>query len=653
MNSYLSHDILTKLATANAAQARAGFEMIKRNKNGSGAGGQEPVLEGWMYGQALLTGDTIGGEGRGAEAKEKRREVWRQAAMLVSTDPDEGDSGEDGEGQRHLRDMTTMSSLTTDEAWLEVEAMEKLPVLSLRLNTLETTLNSVTNGEATLGINFEPDSFEGQALFGRAGPGESQEEKLCLMKLVLTGRSLFPDIDEEDLKVVARLGGTFQLTATKKSFPRLERLIEFLAFAVISLRLEAVLLEDLGCPRPTHDSTSESSCPSPLLDSSTADANMDEEEGANTSIIDPKLPGSYDFDEGEPDDDWGYTKRSWRSSFSNNGVLAWMRLANPRAQLPLPLKSNRSLRRSSTLPSNDPSPRILRAISTIPVQSLDSPSPSPSPDGKRHKVANKLRGIRNQLRDKIGRNKAQLLSPTTSDDEDEIGGVPVERAKGAGGNTSALGLRIAGIESKSSTWSLPWSTLSSRSEDSVHDEAKDDASVAPTEVTVEEGGEKQPPKRFEKVIEDLSQFILSTSPDVLYPPPHLLFRLRQQELEASLVPVPSTPLQLPSAPPSPSPSPIPSHVFSDIPRSTFLNPRSASTSRPSALQRAHALPSSHSLALNFAEGLPTNFEQPEAEERRTTNSSTANRIGLDARASLASLMTNNSSLGSQEFLCYR
>jgi hypothetical protein len=71
------------------------------------------------------------------------------------------------------------------------------------------------------------------------------------------------------------------------------------------------------------------------------------------------------------------------------------------------------------------------------------------------------------------------------------------------------------------------------------------------------------------------------------------------------------------------------------------------------LQRAHALPSSHSLALNFAEGLPTNFEQPEAEERRTANSSTANRIGLDARASLASLMTNNSSLGSQEFLCYR
>jgi hypothetical protein len=177
MNSYLSHDILTKLATANAAQARAGFEMIKRNKVSSGAGAQEPVLEGWMCGQALLKGDTSS-DGQGAEAREKRREVWRQAAMLVSTDPDEGDSGEDGEGQRHLRDMTTMSSLTTDEAWLEVEAMEKLPVLSLRLNTLETTLNSVTNGEATLGISFEPDSFQGNALFGRAGPGESKRNTL-------------------------------------------------------------------------------------------------------------------------------------------------------------------------------------------------------------------------------------------------------------------------------------------------------------------------------------------------------------------------------------------------------------------------------------------------------------------------------------------
>ncbi|GAA5962584.1 hypothetical protein JCM3765_003738 [Sporobolomyces pararoseus] len=626
LNTYLSPEVLGRLGDGNAALAKAALELVNREKNGSGTGElSQPAFEGWMYGKELLESQASIAQSEG-EAREKRRERWRHAAMLISVKRDDDDEDDEaGNGrERHLRDMTIMSSITMDEAWLEVEAMEKLSILSLHLETNETTLSSVTAGETMLSLSFEENEFVGCALFGRG---------------VL-------ELDENDLKVVDRIGGTFKLVATKKSLPRLERLIEFLAFALISLRLEAVLLDNLGCPRPVLTSTSGSPCPSPVIESTDDDTATKEEEEGNSSVFD--LPGSYNFDETEPDEDWGYTKRSWRSSFSNSGVLAWMRLANPRAQMPL--KSNRSLRRSSTVPSNDPSPRTLHKAATISAPIFDSPSPSPSPsrspDGKRKKVANKLRGIRNQLRDKIGRTKGHLLSPAGSDDEEEDQREPPEQATGGGGgNTSVLGLQIAGIDLKSSSWSLPWSNSSSSSkpEDGPTTEMDDNASIARTEMTADEAGEKLPPKRFEKVIEDLSQFILSTSPDVLYPPPHLLFRLRQQELEASLVPAPSTPKLFPSTPPSPSP--IPAHVFSEPPRSGFLSPRSASTSRPSALQRAHALPSSHSLALNFAEGLPTELDQLEPEERRTTNSSTATRIGLDARASLASLMTNNSSLG--------
>ncbi|GAA5892561.1 uncharacterized protein JCM6883_007398 [Sporobolomyces salmoneus] len=609
LDSYLDEPTLTRLANANAAQARATLEVV--NRPGTTGDRNKRVLEDWWHAEGSGTRDDLSEE----QAREERREVWRNAAMLLSTNDDDSEE-EEGQG-RHLRDMSTISSLSMDEAWLEVEAMEKIPILSLQLETTETTLSLVKNGEATLGITFKAGIFEGSGLFGR--------ESLVF--------------DEDDLKVINRLGGTFKLTTTQKNIPRLERIVEFLAFAVISLRLESVLLEDVGCPRPEPSSPTETTCPSPELHPSSADSTMLENEEVNTSALDPKLPGSYDFEDGEADDDWGYAKRSWRSSFSNKGVLAWMRLANPRAQLP----QSRSLRRSVTLPANDTSPLTLRSISTVPIHSLDSSSPSPSPDGKRQKVANKRRGIRNQLRDKIGRNKGNLLSPAGSDDEEEADEVAANLGKATRRNTSMLGLQIAGIDMKSSSWSLPWSNTSSHEDVTKSDTFKDDASIARTETTTDEGGEKPPPRRFEKVIEDLSRFLLSTSPDVLYPPPHLLFRLRQQELEASLDPTPSTPMHLSSKPPSPTP--LPSRAFDDHgSQSIFLNPSSASHFKPSALQRAHALPSSHSLALNFAEGLPDDNKQVGIEERRTVNTSTATRIGLDAKASLASLSTNNSSV---------
>ena len=444
------------------------------------------------------------------------------------------------------------------------------------------------------------------------------------------------ELDKEDLELVERLGGTFRLTTTKKNLPRLERIVEFLAFSVVTLSLEAQLLSDLSCPRPPPISSMTASYPSPPLE---ATESIEEQEAGETSLNDLKLPGAYepDFDDldEEPDDDWGHTKRSWRSSFSNKGVLAWMRLANhPRTQLLSPIKSERSLRRSSTITSNRQSSRDGSLAGSAPN------SPSPSPSAKRGKVANKLRGFRDQLRGRISGSDSKPISRDGSDGEDEV---PVKR----GGNVGMLGLQIAGVNhNQRGGWSLPWSNPESKDNELHVDEMKDTASTAGTEVTID--SERQPPKRFEKVIEDLSNFILSTSPDVCYPPPHLLTSLREKELAASSNSPSVTPLQIPSTPPSPSLS-TPyvlddpydrDPIFSTTTRSTFLNPRI------SALQRAHALPSSHSLALNFAGG---HEHEPEKllmpEERRTANTSTATRIALDARAGLASLMTNNSSLG--------
>lgn len=93
--------------------------------------------------------------------------------MLLSTPED--DDSETADGLRtHQHDVSTISTADPDqdEAWLEVDAMSKTPVLSILLETNETTMAAVNNNEATLGVMFEADRYEGKNLFGRSQHGE-------------------------------------------------------------------------------------------------------------------------------------------------------------------------------------------------------------------------------------------------------------------------------------------------------------------------------------------------------------------------------------------------------------------------------------------------------------------------------------------------
>ncbi|GAA6061162.1 hypothetical protein JCM10212_005748 [Sporobolomyces blumeae] len=506
------------------------------------------------------------------------------------------------------------SSSPDQDAWLEVDEMPKVAILSLRV--VATNTNTLAKGATARGVSFTADAFEGANLFGRDGP----------------------ELDDEDLKIVEPYGGTFHLTATGKGLHRLRRLLEFLTFAVITLLLENALLHDLSCPRPLP-------LPEPEATSDALDSESEIEDAdlsiidADTSFGDPTihLPGSFgvSLDEEEPDEDWANTRRSWRSGFSNKGILAWMRLANPRAEMPGPRRS-RSLRRHSTLPRAD---RPSEPPEPLADSSGPSESPSPSKSGKRQKLANKMRGIREQLHGRFGLpGRFERGSEDTSDAESVDTILEPEQveqeASGPGRNVGSLGLQISGLRAS------PWSPSRQSPVEPNLDATSDIGTEAPAEES------RLPPRRFEKVVGDLSRFLLSTSPDVLFPPPHLLFRLRQQELAATTFTSSQPPSQEPSAPPSPSPSlQRLSTAVDERHRAPSYSLRGGLSplhlNRTSALQHAHALPSTHSLALNLAGDVCS----PNEAETRNARLSTSNRITLDVKAGLASLMTNNSSLG--------
>ena len=94
--------------------------------------------------------------------------------LLTATDDDDDNDETDASHGRHLRDMSNISTLSMDEAWLEVEALEKVALLSLHIETTETSLGSVQSGESTLGVSFDHGVFQGAALFGREGQGTTR-----------------------------------------------------------------------------------------------------------------------------------------------------------------------------------------------------------------------------------------------------------------------------------------------------------------------------------------------------------------------------------------------------------------------------------------------------------------------------------------------
>ena len=140
--------------------------------------------------------------------------------------------------------------------------------------------------------------------------------------------------------------------------------------------------------------------------------------------------------------------------------------------------------------------------------------------------------------------------------------------------------------------------------------------------------------RYLGVIRRMERAILSTSPSVHFPPPHLLVRLRQQELEeAAAQAAASARTSAPSMATSAS--------------SLSLSPpdHHAHGGRP-AIGRQRSFPANDAEALraSFAEHGPA--DEPASSDMRTPTSSfskaTGARLNIDARAGLASLMSASS-----------
>ncbi|GAA5907063.1 hypothetical protein JCM6882_005159 [Rhodosporidiobolus microsporus] len=578
--STLTPELLTTLAHAKAAEADAALRLegdpSARDKP-EGEGVERLLAGSWWTG--VRRGRSSGsGDGEEEEKarRERRRTRWREAVMLL---PSPG-AGQDEDKPLHGRDVSV-------DDWTELSEMPTFPVLRLMLEVKETTLGAVKSGTATFEAAFVQGEWSGQPLFGR--------EDL--------------DLDEDDLKLVNRLGGTFRLTATSRDGPKLERILELLVFAVVSLKLELHLLADISCPHPPPEV--DEPAPFPTAASPTNGDGEEDDQIAN-------LPGSFrvDFEQFQTED-WRMPRRV-RTSFSAFGASSWLQLISPHP----------NIGRRNTTGGNKRvfSKSSVATTSSFPNSPTTPTSPSPSsnssPDRPRAaaRVKTKIAGFgeRLKLRKRASKERNLRLQKSATIGTDTV---ETEEKGWLGG----LGIGLGGLG------------LGSAKEGREGREGKEEktpvvsptTSMAPTEATVED---KQP-LRFEKVVRELAEFVLSVSPDVLYPPPHILFRLRQQELAAAE--------ELDSEPPpSSQPSP-PSAAIKPAPQLSHAPPPRLV---PSASQFSI---SAHTLALKFAKGTseaPIDRKVSAQSTNAVPASSSAARITLEEKAGLSSLLTNNSSL---------
>lgn len=166
LDAFLTPARLDTLAKAKHAQARAAEQASAGvARGGQGGGGQGPRhdrsgLRTW------LAPDSASGEAEvmlvsEGEQRTERRGRWRDASMNVDPAPQ---ATEQVPLERHVREDTLAE-------WTEVDEPSKLPVLQLRLESVQTTVGAVKAGTASLGVSFVPEEWAGEPLFGADGPG--------------------------------------------------------------------------------------------------------------------------------------------------------------------------------------------------------------------------------------------------------------------------------------------------------------------------------------------------------------------------------------------------------------------------------------------------------------------------------------------------
>lgn len=299
--------------------------------------------------------------------------------------------------------------------------------------------------------------------------------------------------------MVSRVGGTFKVTSLPKDRPRLERLLELLAFATISLRLETYLLEAMACPR----------LPLPIAEPGTPESNPT----TPTAVTMPERPTFAQL----PSEEWSTSQTSRRKRVAK---ALWGALLGSSRQPPPPATASHSTYPSSSSTSSGPP-----SSSTSPPSS-DSSTPVPTT----RRVKDRIRGFGESF--------------------------GFRRHRGRGDKNDVL------MTAEDSGWDFLASVgLSLSAPKKVDKESSQLEELAKTPGEGQ-NEEREPSDRFEKVLKKMSTCILSTSPDgelsmspcsalpdvfplaVLFPPPFLLLRMAQSAATARETPAaaPSTSL---------------------------------------------------------------------------------------------------------------
>ncbi|GAA6031138.1 hypothetical protein JCM8097_004022 [Rhodosporidiobolus ruineniae] len=602
-DSVLTPEAIASLAASKFAEAEVAAKVGDPNRRAAGEG-WDGVFGGlwWLSGRRERSTDSAPSEETKEEkdVRERRRARWREAALRLPSPPSTGEGASD---HGHARE-------TSMDDWNDVE-LPKVTVLRLNLEVIETTLGAVNKGTASFGVSYAAGEWRGHALFGRDGL----------------------DLDEADLKLVHRLGGTFQITATSRDAPKLERLLELLVFAVVSLKLEVHLLADLSCSHPPDPEPSEASAGDRDEVASIASRPEPEE---HDSIIDLGRSSHTNLRRYATE----HYRRLPRTSFARSSASSWLDIVKPHPTVQAKSRRGEKKRlfsKSSAVHASAPSSPTTPTTPTSPSTPVDSPTPDQTPDrpGVGARFKGKIKGILPGNRRGLKPRDLRLMKAAT------IGTDTVEpEEKGLFGG---LGFSLGGLgfgtreREKSASSEVEDKKPVEAGEDEPGVETSEDANgerkegsqdAAPTAATATGEAEKAP-LRFEKVVQSLASWVLSVSPDVFYHPPHLLSRLSQQEHLAaySIVrePLPSSPVPPPSEhllPPTPSQDP-------NRPVSSYF---SLGTS-------------AGELGLGAACGTPGAVNHKVSwQSTALTTTSSGGRITLDALAGLSSLLTNNTSV---------
>ncbi|SCZ98306.1 BZ3500_MvSof-1268-A1-R1_Chr7-1g09091 [Microbotryum saponariae] len=546
----------------------------------------------------------LGGEG-GEVEKVKRRERWRNAALLLMKSEESEDEDERSLKRSESSSATGVEAEEDDQAeglgegdsaWMSVAEAPKLTIFGVMLCSTETSLSAVRHGTSRLGVEFVRDQWHGKRLFGKSR---------CIG---------VTDYEDEDLMLVTRVGGTFYLTATAKELPKLERIIELVTFAAVSLRLEVGLLRDFRCPRPVALPESTPPTPPPVSAEPSGDDVIHEDLDDEV----PFIPGAYSPSTPQ-------RKRSLRRSNWSRGSLWGILLGSQNRPKSIPLSRSRSMT-VSVIPTRTTATVIVPPTSPrLPSFELSSPTtPSAS-----LRIKNKVKGFSEGLLQRRSRGKQSDGASTPKTGSRKMpGDLPLlEEVRS---QSLDLGERRS------------WDILGGMNL-GIFGAAKREEMLSPRPTpspALAEGTGTPNVDRFQRIINAMETCILSVSPDVVYPPPHLLVRLRQQELAQA------PPVDLDAQ----------SFDFGEpatMPRlKSALDPNMLDAT-PRQVPRGHL--DSQALAMNLVTGnlnLPRqDLGTPGGGLRSASGSSIpssansrATRITLDARAGLQSLMTANMTL---------